>query len=465
MFATPHDLAISAARSQAGNALRVLLAMPPDVARAAQPHLGLGLLATRLRNAGFSVLVADYSFRPDLPPIETILARFEPAIVGVSVFSQSLTNTKRFVRRIGAARPQAVVVLGGPHITISEPSDLEDLRACGATTLVQGEAEDRIVELAQEIVDGRAPAAVRCAPARFTPQAWPDFHLFLGGKDLTTYPQQLSRGCPYQCIFCNVQRIAGRKFRARDVDDAIAEVVDATKRYPRLQFVKITDDAPNTIPERVEEYLARYVSRRLEPRLEIMQLRADNLTEPIARLLKRAGAPYVVVGVESGDEAVFTAVRKGETLDDIRTACRRVREADLPLVMCFVLGLPVSSPERDQTSIRFAREMRPLHCYWNVAQPMPGTEMFQFFKREGRILAANVAEESSLDGGCFADTPAYPALERVRMQVVAQASTNERARNWRYLLSRGARLGVLGRVCRAMTLERPTIPAAAERRW
>jgi radical SAM superfamily enzyme YgiQ (UPF0313 family) len=456
---------VTSARARAPAERRVLLVMPPDIAPAAQPHLGLGILAARLRTAGFAPLVVDYAFRPSLPPIEWFLSSFEPAAVGVSVFSQGLTKTAHFVRRVRASLPRTPIILGGPHITISEDQDLLGLRSAGADILVKGEADEQIVPIMEALDSGRPPGIVCCQPADMSKYTWPDFTTFVGGLELSTYPQQLSRGCPYQCIFCNVKRIAGRKFRPRAVEDAIDEIELATRTFPNLRFVKVTDDAPNVVPERVERFLELYTSRRLPPRLEIMQLRADNLTPGIARLLKAAGAPYIVVGVEAGDEALFASVKKGETIADIRRACGFVQAADLPLVMCFVLGLPGATPDRDRASIRLAREMRPVHCYWNVAQPMPGTEMFEFFQREGRILRANVAEESSLDGGCFADTPAYPAIDRLRLQVEAQASTNERAGNWQRLLLRGTRLGAPIRTLKALSLARPTIPADAERRW
>ncbi len=452
----------AAARSERER--RVLLVMPPGIARAAQPHLGLGIIATRLSEAGFAPLVVDYAYKHRLPAIERFLERFQPAVVGISVFSQHLSRTKAFTRRVKEAVPETPIVLGGPHVTICESGSLRDLKEAGATCLVQGEAEDRIVEVIEGVRSGSCDD-VTCAPASLDRYAWPDFGLFVGGLELITYPQQLSRGCPFQCIFCNVKRIAGRRFRTRSIADAIAELKDAVRRYPHLQFVKITDDAPNAVPGRIEQFLETYISERIGPRLEIMQLRADNLTPSIARLLRSAGAPYVVIGVESGDEGVFASVKKGEKLEDIRRACANVKAAELPLVMCFVLGLPASSRETDARSLAFAREMAPAHCYWNVAQPMPGTEMYDYFARAGRILSPNVAEESSLGGNCHADTETYPAIDRLRMQVVAQASTNEVSRNWPYFMYRGTKLRVLPKVLSAMTLPRPAIPRDVERRW
>ena len=461
----PVRAAIEAAMAGSSRAQRVLLVMPPDIAPAAQPHLGLAILATRLKQAGYAPLVVDYAYRPDLPPVDVFLTQFEPAVVGISVFSQHLSQTKRFIKGVRQARPSAAIILGGPHITIAEEAGLAELWETGANVLVRGEADDRIIEIVEGAIASASQAVIACDRATLKEYPWPDFRLVVDGVNLVTYPMQLSRGCPYHCIFCNVQRISGRKFRTRDIANALDEIAEAVRRYPRMQFVKVTDDAPNCVPARIEAFLDGYLARRLPARLEIMQLRADHLTPKIAQSLKATRAPYIVLGVEAAAEPILRNVHKGETLDDMRRACTLVRANDLPLVLCFVLGLPHSTPATDGESVAFAREMGATHCYWNVAQPMPGTEMYEFFKHHGRILSPNVAEESSLDGNCYADTLDYPAIERLRMQTVAQASTNERSRHWKHLVRRGVELRALPRVVRALTLPRPRIPATAERRW
>lgn len=197
-----------------------------------------------------------------------------------------------------------------------------------------------------------------------------------------------------------------------------------------------------------------------------MQLRADKLTLAMCRLLKKARTTILCLGVESADPDVFNAVKKGETLEQIERACGFVRSCDIPLVLCFVLGLPGATWKSDLASIAFARRMAPVHCYWNLAQPMPGTEMYDYFSSHGKIYSENTFAESSLEGGCFADTSEYSREERLRLQIIAQATTNELSiESVTDILRRAVAHGALVKALPALLASRPRISKMIPRRW
>lgn len=450
---------------------RILLVMPPDIAGAFSPHLGLGILANVLEKNGYSVLVVDYSylnlFKTQLPKIDDILAAFHPDVIGLSLFSQNLHLSKQFVIHVHQLQPATPIVLGGPHASLSPEKSIADISAWpGVRSVVHGEAENDIVRIIKSIIDGIAEKFIDCQPVEMTNYTPPNFESFIRGKDLDTYPIQLSRGCPYQCIFCNIDKLSGRRFRKRNITDCIDEIHEAVSRYPKMQYVKVTDDAPNCLTARFEEFIAQFLDHGFPVRLEVMQLRADHLTFKSCQLLKKAGQPCVCIGVESANPEILAGVTKGETMADIERACHYVKSADLPLVLCFVLGLPYATKEKDFVSVRFAQRIQPIHCYWNIAQPMPGTKMHKYFLSQGTIYSENAFEQSSLQGGCFADTPEYSRIDRLRMQVLAQSTTNELTPysviNW---LSRALICGVFFRVVRALFSRRPSIPREVPRRW
>lgn len=450
---------------------RILLVMPPDIAGAFSPHLGLGILADVLDKNGYSVLVVDYSylnlFKTPLPKIDDILAAFHPDVIGLSLFSQNLHLSKRFVIHVHQLQPATPIVLGGPHASLSPEKSIADISTWpGVRSVVRGEAENDIVRIIKSVIDGTAEKLIDCQPVEMTNYNRPDFESFIRGMDLETYPIQLSRGCPYQCVFCNIDKLSGRRFRKRNIADCVDEIREAVSRYPKIKYVKVTDDAPNCLTARFEEFLYQFLEQRFPVRLEVMQLRADHLTLKSCQLLKKAGQSFICIGVESADPEILARVTKGETMADIERACHYIKSADLPLVLCFVLGLPFATRETDFVSIRFAQKVQPIHCYWNIAQPMPGTRMHEYFASCGKIYSENAFEQSSLQGGCFADTPEYSRLDRLRMQVIAQSTTNEltlySAINW---FSRALICGVFFRVVCTVFSRRPSIPREVPRRW
>lgn len=454
-----------------GKLARVLLIMPPEIAPAYQPHLGLGILAKRLSDYGYDVRVIDYSYLASLPSVIPdicdVLAEFDPDLIGVSLFSQHLHLSQGFIATLHQKRPAVPIVVGGPHVSLgSDKSVAEVLSWPGVRTVVRGEADADIVGIISNVLCGSCDPVVTCRPVELVNSFYPDFSLFNQGTELETYPIQLSRGCPYECVFCNIDRLAGRRFRKRDIADCIAELKEATVKYKNLQYVKVTDDAPNCDSVRFETFIEQYIAAGITARLEVMQLRADHLTMKSCMLLKRAGQPSVCIGVESADTAVLAGVNKGETIEHIERACAYIKAADLPLVLCFVLGLPNATEQTDASSLAFAKKVQPVHCYWNIAQPMHGTKMYDYFSSHGTIYSENPFNKSSLQGGCFADTPEYSKGDRLKMQLVAQASTNELTRHTvRELLVRAFQLGIVGRVLSAMLSKRPVIPSDIPRRW
>jgi len=352
-------------------------------------------------------------------------------------------------------------------VSLSPDKSIAEILAWpGVRTIVRGEAENDIERIIHNVIDGTAEKIIDCEQVEMTNYSRPNFESFIGGTDLETYPIQLSRGCPYQCVFCNIDKLAGRRFRKRDVTDCIDEIREAVSRYKRIQYVKVTDDAPNSLTTRFEEFLEQFLVQDFRVRLEVMQLRADHITFKSCQLLKKAGRPCICIGVESADPKILAGVTKGETVVDIERACRYVKSVDLSLVLCFVLGLPEATKKTDLVSLQFAKKVQPIHCYWNIAQPMPGTKMHEYFSSRGKIYSENSFDQSSLQGGCFADTPEYSRLERLRMQVIAQSTTNELTLysviNW---LSRALICGAFFRVVRSMFSMRPAIPREVPRRW
>lgn len=441
--------------------------MPPGIAGSWQPHLGLSILAARLKKAGYSPVVVDYSYSQGLPEIERFLEAFDPDVIGVSLFSQHIHASERFIGKMHRSRPATPIMAGGPHVSITVEECVERVRGLpGIRTVVKGEADLDIVEITKNTLSESSPRTFSCRPVALDDYCRPDFDLVVEGDMLQTYPIQLSRGCPFRCVFCNIANLSGRKFRTRKINDCIDEIEEAAGRYKRLEYVKVTDDAPNCLPERFEAFLEAYVNKGFKPRLEIMQLRADHLTLDMCRLLKKARTTIVCLGVEAADPDVFTAVKKGETLDQIERACGFVRACDIPLVLCFVLGLPGATWKSDLASIDFAKRMRPVHCYWNLAQPMPGTEMYEYFSNHGKIYSENTFAESSLEGGCFADTPEYSREERLKLQIIAQATTNELSiESVAGILRRAVAHGALLKTIPVLQAGRPRISKKIPRRW
>lgn len=345
------------------------------------PHLGLASLAATLRQAGHEPVVFDEVLHDlaKLPPLAAVIAETSPDLIGFT--SYTATRDRLYELMAQVRRDTALPILvGGPHATLFT----DDVASAGlADYVVQGEAEGIIAELAQRAERRAETEVVTADPPDVTRLPWPDYDVFLARERIDTYPILTSRGCPYRCSFCAVHKVATRRWRPREPQDCLDELVQNLPKFPKVRAVRISDDCPTAKPERFKEFLRLLADMNLGLPVGVDNLRADLLDAELVQLLKRANSLLLCLGVESGNPEVFAMVNKGETHEDIRRAAMLIKQAGLQLGLCFVIGLPGDNPQRHQDSIRLARELQPTLIFWNLAHPFPGTDMHQWFVEHG----------------------------------------------------------------------------------
>jgi radical SAM superfamily enzyme YgiQ (UPF0313 family) len=389
------------------------------------PHYGLVLLATVLRDAGHEVAVVDQSFlRMEDDAFVARVAAMKPDVVGVSLYTTHATRGLGIARALREALPGARFVAGGPHASLySDPIAKSGI----FEAVVRGEAEGVVVDVVTRLRAGERPGVVVGRPTEGPVIPHADFRLADGHERMSWLPIQLSRGCPYNCSFCEVKEIASRRIRFRDVDVCLDEIGAAAVLLPEAHTLRIVDDCPTLDLPRFKEFLRRYLARGLALRVSVDNMRADAIDDELLDLLKRCRIPYVCIAAESGNPDVFKAVDKGESLAEIAEAARRVRASGLPLYMCFVVGLPGSSYEAEMDSLRFAKSLRPDILYWNMFLPHRGTRARDWFGSHGTIFEeADRFSVPSYDltfSSPATETPEFPREERIRAYLTCVLET------------------------------------------
>ena len=350
-------------------------------------HMGLTLLGSILTDAGHNVRVIDYAFLRSVSKyvhvssIEETIREFQPDVIGISVFSYLYDECLSLIKRISTCS-NSPIILGGPHFTIFPEDFSSDNRI---SYIVRGEAESIILDLVQSAKQEPIPVVIN-APLP-TPANIPAVNLEIayGSEYLENYQIQLSRGCPYKCSFCNVHMIAGRKFRARDLETVIDQIVETKKRYPRINTVTITDDCPTFDQKRFKHFLYLLKRANINCTLFVDNVRADSVDDESLSLYKAAGGLNMCLGVESGDVEVFSRIHKGESLATIVEAAKKIRQHGLILGLCFVIGLPGDNFASHLNSMRLAKELRPTYIFWNMVVPWPGTEVARWYQIHGEV--------------------------------------------------------------------------------
>jgi len=163
-------------------------------------------------------------------------------------------------------------------------------------------------------------------------------------------------------------------------------VLDQIKRIIRNYNIRgflFTDDNFFLDMKRAYEILEGIVRANLNISLGKLQMRADAICEmdrDFLELLVKAGAKRIHVGVESGSQRILDLIKKGETVEKVIEANRKLGRYPIVPLYLFMMGLPTETPENFAQSIRLAVQLtdenpRAVKTF-NIYTPYPGTELY-----------------------------------------------------------------------------------------
>ncbi|OGW54874.1 MAG: hypothetical protein A2Z60_01940, partial [Nitrospirae bacterium RIFCSPLOWO2_02_42_7] len=217
--------------------------------------------------------------------------------------------------------------------------------------------------------------------------------------DIGNYPKIIpivtSRGCPYQCIFCPIGSVMGKKFRARGA----ANIADEIGFWYKNGFrdFSIADDVFNFIEKRVYD-ICDEIGRRQLSGIRIRcgnGIRADKVNGKLLERMKDAGFYCLAFGVESASNKVLMNIKKGETIERIEEAVREACRLGFWVELFFLIGSPGETWSDIQESVRFALKFPIYDAQFYNLIPFPSTELYNWIEKESRFI---ISPEVYLDG-------------------------------------------------------------------
>jgi len=173
-------------------------------------------------------------------------------------------------------------------------------------------------------------------------------------------------GCPYPCTFCVIGTLG---FRYRPVADVLEEVDELRARGVRELF--FMDQTFGVVHERALELCEAFAARG--DLSWTAYTRPDLAEDGLLAAMKRGGCHTVILGVESADDALLRAYRKGYQAWVVRDAFRRAHRHGLRTVGTFIIGLPEESQSSLQRTLELAVELDMDFMSLNMAVPRFGT--------------------------------------------------------------------------------------------
>ena len=302
------------------------------------------------------------------------------------VFASAMLVQKdslRHVVELCKARGKRVVV-GGPYVSTSAEQLPE------ADHIFIGEAETTLPEFVRDLERGEARRIYQAAerPA-LTATPVPHFRL----ADLGRYSAmsvQYSRGCPFQCEFCDIIEIYGRVPRTKTNEQMLAEL-DALRSFGWRGLVFIVDDNFIGNKRNVKRLLPELIewSERHKYPFSFLTEASVNLAEDDALLemMQRANFRRVFLGIETPVEESLKEAQKGQnTRRVLLESVRKIQSYGIEVMAGFIVGFDNDPEDIFERQINFIRESAIPLAMVGLLTALPDTQLWRRLEREGRLL-------------------------------------------------------------------------------
>jgi len=341
------------------------------------PLMGSLYLGTILHEAGYQVRILN----------ENILSReIDPFGIKADVFCiTALTvsaNRARFLAgQLRTIYPQSTIIIGGIHASLL-PGEFTGV----ADHVVTGEAEEIIIDLIEgkfqdQIVHGTQTVDLENLPPV-------NYGLLEKAEKMAVVPVMTSRGCPFDCNFCTVTKIFGRKFRMQSPGKIVAEIENALKHFKSRDFF-FYDDNFTANKKRVHELCDLLIEKDLGITW-VAQVRTDLANDPeLVEKMVSAGLRWVFIGFESIEDETLKAFHKSQTRSDIETAISTLHEFGVSIHGMFIFGADHDTVDSIRQTVDFAINNKIDTVQFMLLTPFPGTECYDRIEGEGRLYHKN----------------------------------------------------------------------------
>ena len=351
-------------------------AIPFEGKRSAYPPLGLLTIAPMLPRHWNKRLV-DTNIRP--------LTDADLKWADIAMIGGMLVHKEEILKILKRCRARGLkTVVGGP--VSSSVTELPQ----HADHVVVGEAEELMAEFAEDFEQGRAKPIYKAASlpnVELTP--CPDMSL-IQLKYYSCMQIQFSRGCPFNCEFCDIIEIYGRKPRTKTPAQVLAELDVLYDRKWRGSVFMVDDNFIGN-KRKVKELLpeiAEWNSRHRKPFTFFTEASVNVADDPeLLGMLRDARFTRVFMGIETPVEASLKEAQKMQnTRKNLIESVHRIQNYGIEVMAGFIVGFDNDPDDIFDRQVEFIQESAIPMAMVGLLLALPGTQLFRRLLKEGRLL-------------------------------------------------------------------------------
>ena len=302
------------------------------------------------------------------------------------VFLSAMVVQRESVRAI-LKRCKAIgakVVAGGPLFTMEHEQFPE------VDHFVLNEAEETLTPFLRDLAQGQARRVYSSAE-------FPDIHQtpiplwqLAKLKNYDTIPIQFSRGCPFNCDFCNVTTLLGHRPRTKTAEQIVAELDSLYALGWRKSIFFVDDNFIGNKKQIKSEVLPALIEwRKGKTGMSFNTEASINLADDpvLLELMVQAGFDTVFVGIETPNEDSLTECSKSQNKGrDLVESVRKLQRAGLQVQGGFIVGFDNDSPSIFQQQIDFIQKSGIVTAMVGLLQAPLGTQLYERMEKEDRLI-------------------------------------------------------------------------------
>lgn len=356
--------------------------------KATHPPLGLLTIASMLPNEWNKKLI-DMNVTPlrkrDFKNIDLVF------LSAMHVQKDSVLDVINLCKKFGVK-----IVAGGPMFTGSyeEFKNLIDY-------LVLNEAEITLPEFIKDFTNGKPKKIYKTDKfADITKTPIPLWNL-LDMKKYTSMAIQYSRGCPFNCEFCEVTSLFGHRVRTKTKEQIVNELESLYHAGWRGSVFFVDDNfiaSKRKVKREILPAIIEWQEKRNYPFHFYTQV-SINLADDdeLLTLMRRAKFTSVFVGIETPNEESLAEANKIQNINrNLVESIQKIQKSGLEVMGGFILGFDSDPPSIFDSLIKFIEETRIITAMVGLLNAPPKSKLYKRLKKEGRILPQFIGNNTDL---------------------------------------------------------------------
>jgi radical SAM superfamily enzyme YgiQ (UPF0313 family) len=386
--------------------------------RSSVPPIGLGLIATAIKNKGFSVELIDTNNNNfSLKKLISKIVNKKPDFVCTNVFTTNLELVKELVESIYI---KTHFIIGG-LATQYLYKDIFKWNSKNPIDIIHGDGELITTDIIENNIKQNISNKLKSKRYFKIDKSSEYFVRDINNEKLdrnffTKEPQNnyfgfpeahiiTGRGCNYKCAFCAAARSLNSDYliREKSTESIISEIKHLQSIYSNLKSIRILDDLFLKNKKSIEKAINIFNKFDLKWRSMAHVFSFKDTNEDVIEKLKLNGCSELFIGIDSGSQRILKKIHKIDNINLIKENLTRLFKNSIPIKAYFIYGFPDETEEDFKLTYDLAEYLKMQSIKYHTSfrtsvfqfRPYHGTELYQYIiAKKGKDAIKNMMKQN-----------------------------------------------------------------------